>query len=244
MLISFRVFGWGLTGHRVVGKIAESHLKRKARKNIEKLLVNESLVTVANWMDEIRSDRQYDHTHDWHWVTVPDSLTYAESPKNKNGDIVATLLRIIAELESGALDKEWEIRNVKMLVHLVGDIHQPLHVGTGKDAGGNYIKLKWFGKISNLHRVWDSGMIDGKRWSYSELAENIDHPTKEQIKKWQNDPIEVWIQEAIDLREFIYDLPENNNVSYEYQYKYWYLVERQLLKSGVRLAGILNKIYG
>ncbi len=243
-LLSFPGLCWGPTGHRVTGKIAESYLSKKARKKLRQILKHESLAEVSTWMDEIRSDDRYDHTYDWHWVTVPDGMTYEQTNKNPKGDVIATIETIISELETGGFAQEKEVEHIKMLVHLVGDIHQPLHVGTGEDRGGNDVKVTWFRSESNLHRVWDSGMIDQKKYSYTELAEIIDHTTKEQIEKWQASSVRDWANESKALREQVYELPEDKNISYRYMYHNWDTVELRLLQAGVRLAGVLNRIYG
>lgn len=239
------VSGWGVTGHRVVGKIAEMHLSKRVKKKLAAILENESLAEVSIWMDEIRSDQRYDHTHDWHWVTIPDGMTYEQAEKNKNGDVIATIERLIGELKSGGLSKNQEAEHVKMLVHLVGDIHQPLHVGTGKDKGGNDVKVKWFWGNSNLHRVWDSGMIDKKLYSYSELAERLDRlSSKSEVQRWQSASVRDWANESISFRTRLYDLPEDKNINYRYMYQHWNTVETRLLQAGVRLAAILKDIYG
>lgn len=241
---SYQVFGWGLTGHRVVGDIAEKYLSRKAKKEIRKILGNESLAMASNWMDEIRSDSLYDYTHDWHWVTIPEGMRYEEAEKNPNGDIIQTIERIIKELKAGRLSHEQEAAHLKMLVHLVGDIHQPLHVGTGEDRGGNDVKVEWFWESSNLHRVWDSGMIDQKKLSYTELSNSINNPTKKEIKEWQSASVRDWAYESMALRKQVYDLPENKKMNYEYAYHNYPIVEKRLLQAGIRLAGVLNDIYG
>src|SRR6187402_889784 len=128
-LLVFQSFGWGLTGHRAVGLVAEQHLSSKAKKKLNVLLGQQSLAMVSNWMDDIKSDKAYDYMEDWHWVTVETGQTYDQSKKNPNGDIIMTLESIIAELKSHKLSKEKEIEAIKILTHLIGDIHQPLHVG-------------------------------------------------------------------------------------------------------------------
>jgi hypothetical protein len=133
---------------------------------------------------------------------------------------------------------------LRILVHLVGDIHQPLHVGRGNDKGGNDVKLEWFWESSNLHRVWDSGMIESMAYSYTELTDKINHPSKDQVAQWQSTSVYDWAHEAMTFRAQIYDLPENLKINYEYRFKNWEVVENQLLKGGIRLAGILNEIYG
>lgn len=247
--IFFLFFGieahsWGQSGHRVVGWIAEQHLSKKARKNIKKLMGHESLAIASTWMDEIKSDRAYDHTHDWHWVTIPDGMRYEDTEKNPKGDLIESTERIIAALKNGGLSQKEELEYLRMLVHLVGDVHQPLHVGRGDDKGGNDVKVRWFWNNSNLHRVWDTGIIEGQNFSYTELAKSINHATPDQVKAIQANTFRDWAYEAMNYRGQIYDLPEDGNINYEYSYKNWPIVKEQLLKGGIRLAGILNEIYG
>ena len=244
IFISYNVIAWGPTGHRVIGQIADKYLNKKARKQVKSILGHESLAVVTVWMDDIRSDSAYDHTQDWHWVTIPDGTTYEQAEKNPNGDIIQTIERLISELKKGGLDKKIEAEHIKMLAHLIGDIHMPLHVGTGKDKGGNDYKVNFFWRNSNLHSVWDSGMIDGKKFSYTELASVVDHPKENETEKWQAANVREWAMESMLLRSRVYDVPEDGNINYEYVYKNWKTVEQRLFQGGVRLAGVLNSIYG
>lgn len=235
---------WGQTGHRVVGDIAEQYLTDKAEKAVRRVLGHESMAIAGTWMDEIRSDSTYDYTNDWHWVTIPDGQIYEDTEKNPNGDLIKALQTIITDLKQGDLGAVEEEEKLKMLVHLVGDIHQPLHVGTGKDQGGNDTRVEWFREPSNLHRVWDSGMIDQYQLSYTELSASINHPDGEQIEKWQNSDVMDWAYESVELRDKVYNLPKNRSINYEYMYHHFDIVEQRLLQAGVRLAGVLNDIYG
>lgn len=238
------LLAWGQTGHRAIGQIAENHLSKKAKKNIEKILGDESLAIVSIWMDEVRSDDNFDHTHNWHWVAIPDGGDYASSIKNPDGDVVEAIERMILVLKSDTASMTNRKESLKFLVHLVGDLHQPLHVGNGTDKGGNDVKIKWFYKNSNLHRIWDSGIIDQKGLSYTELAKSIDNSSKDQIARWTAGTAVTWAEECMGLRKQVYDTDGKDNLSYEYMYKNWSLVQEQLNKAGIRLAGILNSIYG
>ncbi len=131
-----------------------------------------------------------------------------------------------------------------MLIHLVGDVHQPLHVGNGTDRGGNDVKVTYFWKSSNLHSVWDTGMIDGQNLSYTEYVAWIDHTSDAQITQWKNDDLMVWVKESISLRPQVYDLPESKEINYRYNYNNIAAANERLLKAGVRLAGLLEEIYG
>jgi S1/P1 Nuclease len=243
LCLSFKVaFGWGVTGHRAIGLIAEKHLSAKAKKKLKKLLGQESLAIVSTWMDEIRSDSSYNHTHDWHWVTIETGKTYEESPKNTNGDVIMTLERLITELKTHKLDKKTEIEYIKMIVHLVGDIHQPLHVGCCNDKGGNDVKVKWYRNETNLHSVWDSNMIDDTKLSYTETAEALGEPIKEDLTKWQKASVREWAKESMTYRRQVYNVGEGN-LGYKYSYKNLDTVKYRLLQAGIRLAGVFNEIY-
>ena len=239
-----QAFAWGQTGHRVVGLVAEQHLTKKARKKVEAVLQHNSLAEVADWMDNIRSDEKYNFTEDWHWVTIPDGMKYAETQKNPNGDLVMKLEEIVAALKTHNLDQNKEEEYLKYLVHLVGDLHQPLHVGGKDDQGGNRVRLQWFGQNSNLHRVWDSEMIEGKDLSFTELADFVGPVTKEQIKEWQANTIPDWAQGMMVYRPQVYKLPEDGKLGYVYSYENFGTVQQLLLQAGIRLAGLLNQIYG
>lgn len=238
-----QAFSWGQIGHRTVGLVAQKHLNKKTKKKLKELLFHESLAIISVWMDDEKSNPDFRHASDWHWVTIPEGKTYAETEKNENGDVIQTINRVISELKSDNLTKEQEVMNIKILVHLVGDIHQPLHVGTGEDIGGNAVKVNWFSDDSNLHRVWDSDMIQSKEFSYTELASSIDHVDPDIIKLWQQDDVLVWAKESMDLRPQVYNLPENKRLGYQYLYDNWSTVEKRLQQAGIRLAGILNDIY-
>lgn len=234
---------WGQNGHRIVGDIAADYLNSEAREAVNRVLDETSMAIASTWMDKIKSDPAYDHTHDWHWVTIPNGMTYEETEKNPNGDLINTLRSIISELKNDSLSAEEEQEKLKMLIHLVGDIHQPLHVGTGKDRGGNDTKVQWFNEKSNLHRVWDSEIINDTKLSYTEFSRAINHPTDQQIDKWQDSKVLDWAYESMELRDQAYDLPADRKIGYKYQYQKRDLLDQQLLKGGIRLAGVLNDIY-
>ena len=244
LLTSGFAFPWGQTGHRVVGEIAENHLNDLAKAKINRILEGQTLAEVSNWMDDIKSDQNYDAYRSWHWVTIPDGMLYEDTEKNDDGDLIFGIEFIIKELKSGELDVDIEAKYLKMLIHLVGDIHQPLHVGKGDDRGGNDVKVEWFWNNSNLHRVWDSQMISSKDYSYTELATLLNREQALNVSLWQSTGVRDWAYEAMEYRTQIYDLPADKKINYEYRYKNWELMCNQLRKGGVRLAGILNDIYG
>jgi hypothetical protein len=242
-ILSLSAFGWGPTGHRTTGWIANKYLSKQARKTIERILQGQSLAIASTWMDEVRSDSTFDYMVDWHWVTIPPGQTYDQTAKNPNGDIIQTLERIIAELKSKNLSEAEQAQRIRILIHLVGDIHQPLHVGARDDRGGNDVKVMWFRTESNLHRVWDSDMIDDTKLSYTELAQSLSVPDKDQLQAWQKNSVRDWANESQSFQKEVYDI-NNGKLGYRYSYLYLPIVRQRLLQAGVRLAGILNEIYG
>ncbi len=234
------VGAFGPTGHRVVGRIAENHLTGAAREGTRALLGNKSLALVSTWADEIRSDPAWAHASSWHWVTIEDGERYDSSRKNPDGDVIVKLEEFIAKLRDPTTSQRRRATALKWIVHLVGDIHQPLHVGRGADRGGNGIAAEWHGEETNMHRVWDSAMIDSTRLSYTELADFTDVASDEQVRIWQASTVTDWAEESMVHRSAVYSVPDN---AYTYSYRHLPLVRERLLKAGIRLAGILNACF-
>ncbi len=238
---------WGATGHRTTGKIAEQYLSKRAKRNISKLLDGKSLAFVSTFGDEIKSDKNslYRSFYSWHYVNFPFNTTYEDSKKNPKGDLIVGIETCIQKIKSNNTTKETKAIYLKMLIHLIGDLHQPLHVGRGKDKGGNTIQVQWFRKGTNLHRVWDSDMIDHYNMGYVELANNADKLTKKQVQLIQEGTVLDWTYETQKLAIKVYDSAKSGDkLWYDYPYKNFGTVRNQLQKAGIRLAKILNTIFG
>lgn len=235
---------WGATGHRTIGEIAEKHLSKKTKKKINELLQGQGLAIVSTFGDAIKSDDRFDKFYTWHFVNFPFDTSYENSEKDKKGDIVTGIDFCINTLKDPSSTKEDKVFYLKFLVHLIGDLHQPLHVGRAEDRGGNDIKVSWHNKKSNLHRVWDSEMIDFYGMSYTELADNASTLSKEQIKSIEQGSILDWTYESQELAKKVYaGVQLNEKLSYAYSYQHFEQVRTQLQKSGIRLAKILNDIF-
>ena len=245
----FAVSAWGTLGHRISGQIADSYLNPKARLAIKSILGNESLALASNWADFIKSDTSYKYLYDWHFVDFERPYAYPEMVEflehDNNVDAYTKLKFLTAELKKKNLTAKDKLLYLRMLIHIVEDIHQPLHTGHVSDKGGNDVKLKWFGKDSNLHSVWDTELINNQELSYTEYVAAINHPTLTQRSQWKKDPITKWIFESSQLADKIYkETKPGENLSYNYNFKFIDTVNQQLLKGGVRLAGLLNEIFG
>ena len=151
---------WGKTGHRVVAALADAQLSGLARAHVREILGVESLDEAATWPDDMRSapiQFWQKNATSWHYVTL-NGIIYDRAPPE--GDALEALNHFRATLQdpnASLADKQLALRFV---VHLVGDIHQPLHVGKCCDKGGNDVKVKWFGRDLNLHSGWDSALVD------------------------------------------------------------------------------------
>ncbi|MEO5893990.1 MAG: S1/P1 nuclease [Ferruginibacter sp.] len=250
LYLPFATIAWGVEGHRIVGQIADGYLTKKAKKEIAKILGTESIAITSNWADFIKSDTAYKYLYNWHFVNLKPGQTDNEVQSYLEKDTIVDAYTkinfIIAELKKKELSPENKLLYLRMLIHLVGDIHQPMHTGRADDEGGNKIKVMWFGQSKNLHQMWDDQLILFQQLSYTEYSESINHPTNEQINEWQHDPLSKWVYQSYQLAERIYgDIKEpDQKLDYKYNFNYVSIVNQQLLKGGVRLAGILNEIFG
>jgi len=235
---------WSSTGHRVVGKIADNYLKGNTKRKIEKLLKRKSLAFVSTFADEIKSDKRYNKFYTWHYINMPLDFNYEKSEKNPSGDLVSGInhcINIIKDENASDDDKAFYL---KLLIHLIGDLHQPMHIGLAEDKGGNDFKVQWFYNDTNLHRVWDRQMIDNYDMSYNELAENADILDRKQVKAIQEGNIVDWVNETHELTRKVYaNVKPDENLRYRYSYENFETVRTQLQKAGIRLAKVLNDLF-
>lgn len=235
---------WGPTGHRATGQIAENHLTNKTKKKISRLLEGESLAFVSTFGDQIKSDKKYNKFRSWHYVNMPLDGSYETEDKNPKGDLVTGIKHCVEVLKSDVSSIDDKRFYLKMLVHLVGDLHQPMHIGQKEDKGGNTIQLQWFNKGTNLHRVWDENMIEQWGMSYLELASNTKDLSKEKIKEIQKGNVIDWVKDTHKVTKKVYGSVESGeNLRYRYSYDYFPIVREQLQKGGIRLAKLLNEIF-
>lgn len=269
IVISFNTFAWGPTGHRVVGEIAQRHLTKKAQIGITKILGKTTLARAATWPDEIKSDKEtYGHTFNWHYTDWPNHKNEYDA-KNNSGTLIKSIDEQIAVIKSKKTSKDKKIFALKFLVHLLGDLHMPLHVGNGSDLGGNLCKVIFHNEEVNLHKLWDIQMIKHSRLSFTEIVNFLDIHSKDKIKKFQEGKTLDWAKESKELREKIYpivkkpsevktppkgvqwycqkDLKVSNDklpqLGFPYTYKFMPILEMRLTQAGYRLAKTINNIF-
>ncbi|MBO3098229.1 S1/P1 nuclease [Gelidibacter pelagius] len=241
---SYATKKWGPTGHRVVGAIADQHTNNKTKRHLKKILNHQSLALVSTFGDEIKADPRYKEFETWHYVNMSFDENYESSKKNPKGDLVTGIAyckKVIKDDNASDADKTFYL---KMLIHLLGDLHQPLHIGREEDRGGNDIKVKWHYKDTNLHRVWDSQMIESYNMSYSELAKNAEFLSKKQVKFLQQGSVIDWVNDTQKLANHVYaSVQEDENLGYAYSYKFLNVARDQMQIAGIRLAKILNDLF-
>lgn len=239
---------WGMLGHRIVGQVAESHLSNKALKGVRSVLGYESLAMASNWGDFIKSDPAYDYLYTWHFVNLPagldkqgvfDLLDQEQIPSVYNK--IPDMIKILKDKQSTADQK---VQAMRLLVHMVGDLNQPMHTARKEDLGGNKVNVTWFGEKSNLHRVWDEALIDYQQLSYTEYAKAIDNPSADQLNAWKNSTLKDFVYGSYQACNRIYaETKPDERLSYKYNFQFVGLLNEQLLKGGICLANILNDIY-
>jgi hypothetical protein len=275
------VHAWGPTGHRVVAEIAQRHLTPMAQARVSRLLGGRTLADVANWPDELRSDPRFDKYKPLHFATVPDGVaSYRDAKKAPCGDLVVAIDVLTAFLRTGSREALSSVKALsdksdgtaagtcnpretdpispdtalRFLVHLMGDLHQPLHVG-GIDQGGNAVSVNWMDRWkTNLHSTWDDEMVDFERFDYTEYARFLDRASEADAARWLTGDTISYADEAIAMRAKLYMFPDDSGaipagsapvhkISYKYIGAQRDLMREQLLKGGLRLAGVLNAIF-
>lgn len=245
VFITSLALAWGQKGHDTVAEIASRHLTPAAKAAIAPLLDGYSMVYWANWLDNTSHTPQYAYTKTWHYRNVDEGDTYESAPVNPAGDAVTAIKGMIETLTDPAASLEKKQDAMKILIHVTGDIHQPLHMGHASDLGANRIKVRFFGRERNLHSVWDSGILSsGHDWSYSEWADQLDNLTPEEAKAVADGSVDDWARETLPVSAEIYKaFPEGKNVSFNEVFEWTPVVEQQLLRAGLRLGRTLNAIF-
>lgn len=242
---SLSAFGWGQKGHDTVAAIAEAHLTPATATATDSLLNGNSLVYWANWLDNASHTPQYAYSSTWHYKNIDADQTYDNAPELASGNIITALRQNIAYLRSPETSEEEKALALKMVIHLIGDLHQPMHMGRKSDKGGNGHKVRYFYRDTNLHSVWDSSIPESAhKWSYSEWRDQIDRLTPTETEYIIAGDLDAWGRETYVIATKVYDsTPQGTDISYDYVEQWRPTVETQFLRGGRRLAHVLNTIF-
>ena len=273
VLTAHLLFAWGPNGHRIVAQICYDNLSANARAKINRILGNNYMAQIATWPDFIRSEKNWDFTKNWHFITVDSGSTFKQVWESSSMDpAINNVAEAIDLMESILKNDAQAIRKFRLLmdsnhvkplegsiittalaflIHFMGDLHQPMHVGKGDDFGGNKVKVIFFSKESNLHSVWDEGIIEQEQLCFQEFSSFVQKHFLPQRKHFQKGTIDQWGEESITAREGIYSTLYNNKdkktglpgFSYQYQHDNIETIEGRLAAAGYRAASILNAIF-
>lgn len=239
-------FAWGKTGHRVASQIAEAYLSDAAREQITLLLGEEDLAEASTWPDFMRSspDEFWDSTaNPFHYVTIPQGNTYQEIGAPPQGDAITALAQFrqtLLDVQASVADKQLALR---FIVHLVADLHQPLHAGNGKDRGGNSYAVTFYSRPTNLHSVWDTALVENEQLSYTEMSRwLLRRITPNSVSSWQQIDPAIWADESAAIRDGIY--PEGDReIRGDYVFEHRETVRTRLSMAGIRMAAYLNDLF-
>jgi len=241
-----RVWAWGCDGHEVVALIAERHLSEHARMMSNRLLRDtpidralrryckeqglDAFGDASTWADDYRS--QHPETGDWHFIDIPRGATRANLDKycpHATGCITGALKQQIAILRP-TRDPRRQADALRFVIHLVGDIHQPLHATTNNDRGGNCVPVGYFNEqpelrdprgesySPNLHSVWDASIIGRMLGTKTvrQFSDELDRQFTAQLGSWQRGGIDIdgWAWESHEVAERITygDLPRKISI--------------------------------
>jgi hypothetical protein len=244
-VITFTVSAYDAVGHRIIADIAYQNLTEKSRNQLDNLLGKQGIVYEATWADEIRSDKKYDYSYQWHYQNLNDSLSTADikklldQPKTEGEHLFYALDMMRTRLKK---DKN-DVEALKFLVHFVADLHQPMHLGRSTDLGGNKVDYNWFGKKTNLHAIWDGLLIENQKMSYSEYSKYLQdkfEPRKIEFRKYL---ILQSAEASYALRNMIYNYDYSDTSNYHYAYRFADQLDEMLYRGGIQLANILDGLY-
>jgi nuclease S1 len=234
-----RAMAWGSDGHKIVAMLAEAQLSPVARKEVERLLAQEpgaTLESISTWADEHRNPA----TAPWHYVNVPrEDCNYQPERDCPDGKCVVAAIDRQIEVLLATGDDEKRLTALKYVVHLIGDIHQPLHAGFGDDRGGNSYQLQAFMRGSNLHAVWDSGLIRNQGLENEAVVKSLlIRPLGISRSPFNAASIAMESCRIVAQPGFY---PERF-VTVDYVERYVPVMSFQLAQAGFRLAQVLNSL--
>jgi hypothetical protein len=256
------VCGFGAQGHHVIARIAWALMTPAAQDRAAALLDGRQDVFVASstWADEVRSARP--ETYNWHFVDIPVGQTRYDAardcPETERGDcVVAELARARAEVADAGRPRDRRADSLKFLIHFVGDVHQPLHAIDNHDRGGNDVKVAALrgeaGRATNLHSVWDTGLLNLSTETEAARAERLLADLKARPPVVSLDAA-AWAEQSHDIAErlaysypgFSRAGPPADTIALDEPYRARALaaIDRQLALAGSRLASVLNVALG
>lgn len=241
MVSAHTAHGFGVSGHSTASTVAEPRLCARTREEVARFGLGQSLGSLSAWADKARYVPAWEHTAPWHYMNIPDDESLADYRSPDGGDVLWAIDEFTRRLGDEALAFDDRADALRFLVHFVVDIHQPLHVGRQADRGGNTIALRIDGERTNLHRLWDTGIIARDSPSRERYIASVTMLADANEVDWAAAPPLEWAAESRRLRAFVYDF--DGAPGPDYLDEAGRILRRQLARAGVRLAATLNGIF-
>lgn len=231
---------WGKKGHEMVGAIAWHYLDAATKEKVKKYLGKYSFEEASTWMDESRSNSYYDYMRTWHYL---DFSKGAEFKPGSEHNIITVLNSAIASAKRYDSIKKKDVQyDLLLMFHLVGDIHQPLHVGYPEDRGGNDISVRAAKFSANLHSSWDTEIIDAAGITLEDCYKLYDTYSVQEVNDMKKVNIMGWMRESRSFLDTVYGF-NNNYLDKNYIDNAGVIIKKQLLLGGLRLASLLQEIF-
>jgi hypothetical protein len=242
LLISMntRSFAWGKKGHEMVAQVAMHYLDDSIAKKVRYYLGNISFEEAANWMDDERSNSYYNYMRTWHYVDFEKNEQFKPTTER---NALTVLNSAILDLNNYKTAKKSDIkRDILLIFHLVGDIHQPLHTGYGSDKGGNTVEVNAARFGSNLHSTWDTQIIDDQDIKLSDCLAMINNYDSTQVAEIKKINVMKWMYQSRTNLDFAYGF-KNNFLDQNYVENASVIIKKQILIAGLRLASVLTEAF-
>lgn len=251
------LFAWGEDGHTAIGILAVNQLHASALSELEGIiqpLDKQAMKQACNWPDVIRETEEGEWSGPLHYVNIPRGIDSYERdrdckihPKHTNHPEGPTRYCVTESIKhyagrlgdrQAAVDERREA--FAWLCHLVADLHQPLHAGFADDRGGNDVEVKFEGKEMNLHRFWDSGLINDRAGSWQFLVgQTTPFPATTADSGWTQDTVNDWTSESHQLAERA-AYPHRKKIKNSFADQSWEHIKRQIALAASRLALVIN----
>lgn len=226
----------------MIAALAEQQLTPAAKAQVQRLLDLEpgaTLPSIATWADEIR-DRK---TGSWHYVNFDDAdCTYDAGRYCKGGNCVVDAITAQVNVLRSAVPDQERLTALKFVVHLIADVHQPLHAGFGADKGGNLFQVQAFGKGGNLHSLWDTALIMNGPGGLPQLREQLAASIKGTTEPLEPKPL-AWAVESCKIAAQPGFYPESPIVGEPYREAQEATIRARLAAAVQRLSGVLNSAF-
>jgi hypothetical protein len=246
---STATYAWGENGHRAIGALALDNLSASARHSLYSLLKFSNITDITQWCiwpDAYRATDAGAWTAPLHFVNIPEGASGYEMSRDCGDDMCVTeaITRFVAELGDTTLPVQQRREAFGFVCHFIGDLSQPLHAGFASDRGGNDFSITFNGQSSNLHRFWDSTLVDrnSKHWNslHKELQKEFNVKPG---KSWDSNMPVQWTNESHFIAEdHVY--PDEPRISQDFSEKTWLLIRQQLATGGHNLATVLESVLG